>query len=601
MIVAILAAFAINVFLQYRIEVPAFIWVNPSLFIFTSILLLCMIIICGALAGNVYLGTFIVAGFFILLTFADRNKFAMRGEHVYPDDLFVTGDLGAFTGMYDPLALLKQIVLIIIIGFVAVLMTIITVRARKRTDMYEKTSLTVRKVLKRIIIRLLIAGLALILLISLATPLTITDNYFAYKMGFRGAKYLQDISYTNNGFLAAFINNFGNASIEEPKGYSEESIRTIVEKYTKIAEQENENRISLSEEDIDIIFVLNESFCDPSKFKDIYPYNGGDVTPNLHALEKEVPSGTLRSMQFGGGTANVEFEAITGFSLFFSDTTVLAFQDYFTGKTYFPSQPNFLKDYDNYETIGLHPYNPAMFKRSFVYPKLGFDTFLSENDFINQETYKTAYYISDTSAYNEIFDLIDTEPNVIDKYIFMITMQNHGNYGAQLEEHPFSIENLPDDSDEQTAIRDYLALLHASDAALGDLAERVFAREKKTIVVFFGDHLPGVFREGLSEDDDRRFETPLLILANFGDSDFEIGQVSPNYLSNIVLDYTNTQKTPLYYLLDDVKKEAPVLIRNYFNTRPEPDIKDALADYYMIMYDIVSGKGYSEKMGFFVV
>ena len=598
-IIAIFAAFALNTFIQYRIEAISFVWDSPLLYIYTSLILLCAICICSALSGNVFIGSTIMFGLFILITFADRNKFAVRSEHVFPEDLIVSNNIGAFSGMYDPAAYAKQILLIVIFVAVSTMLTILIVRARKKAGMYEKPLWSSKELRKRMLIRIIIAAICFLFLVALSFPLMNRGNVVTHRLGFYNISWSQNINYANNGFVAAFTSNIGRASLEMPYNYSKEMIEGIVNKYSDIAETNNVARIDIEDDDIDIIFILNESFFDPERISDSFPISGGDVTPNLHELETQIPAGILRTTQFGGGTANVEFEVLTGFSLFFFEEPISAFQDLFAVQKSFPSFASFLQETGNYQAFGMHPYDPGMYKRSTVYPILGFNDFLSQNDFSNGTPYSTANYISDASAYDEVFSRIDAVESGENVFVNLVTMQNHGATSRQLEYHPYNAEVDPPEAYSSYAFDDYLALLTASDAMLGDLATRVLEREKKTMILFYGDHLPGVFNDILGENDDRRYETPLLILANFGDPYFEIGTVSPNYLPAIALNYMNAQKSPFFYLLDDVKSETPILTRNYFNMGEEPELVDAFADYYMIMYDTISGHRYSEKMGFF--
>jgi len=598
-IIALLAAFVINVFIQYRLDVLSFIWTYPWLFSYTSLMLFFCIVLFSSLIGNVYSGSVAVAGIMIVMTFADRVKYAVRGEHVYPDDIAVTSNLGAYSGMYDHAELARQIILIIVLAAFANVMLFLILRARKRAGMYEKPGWSRRKLLSRIAVRIGIAACAFGMVVLMALPLMEQNNQFAAKLGFYYYKSSQDTNYSLNGFIAAFISNMGLISMDAPEGYSAEAVQAIVDKYKAQAAQDNTQREQLSAEDVDVIFILNESFCDPSKFADLVPYSGGDVTPNLHELEKTVTTGPLRTVQFGGGTANVEFEGLTGFSLYFAGESTVAYQEFFTGRSSFPSLADVLKESGNYGAIGMHPYDPTMFKRSTVYPRLGYDAFLSEKDFKHTATYDGAYYISDASAYDEVFDKLDAEAPGSNMFITLITMQNHGSYGSQIKDHPFTVDSPSIKPEDAVQIEDYMALLNGSDKALGDLASRVAARDKKTLVVFFGDHLPGVYSNYISNDDDRKFQTPLLIMSNFDPPSPETGMVSINYLSSIMLDYMNVKKPPYYYLLDDVRQQVPILTRNYFYTRPAPEVNGAFADYQMIEYDTVAGKKYAEADGFF--
>ncbi|MDR0853088.1 MAG: LTA synthase family protein [Clostridiales Family XIII bacterium] len=397
-----------------------------------------------------------------------------------------------------------------------------------------------------------------------------------------------------NGYVVAFISNFRGSGSEKPDMYSEDKIKDIVQKYGAVAKTENENRYNLSDDDIDIIYILNESFCDPDEFAEYYSYSGGNLLPNLHEIQKKSATGHLFSPAYGGGTANVEFEALTGFSNYFLIGS-LPFQDILPKVSTFPSVASMLKSGCEYQAWGLHPFTTEFYRRSIDYPIMGFDAIYGAADMNNTAHDRTAGYISDKSAYAEVFEMLNGGNDK--NFITLITMQNHSSYGGQYAEHQFHItSDIPDA--EKLAIDDYMELLHSSDAALGNLIESVDKREKKTVVVFWGDHLPGIYSKLNEADKALLYQVPFLIHSNFAQKDFDLGVVSPNYISTALFDYLEVEKPPFYYLLDDVKGETPVLTNNYYE-KHSPLETDALIAYRMIEYDTVSGKGYAKKLGFF--
>jgi phosphoglycerol transferase MdoB-like AlkP superfamily enzyme len=144
-----------------------------------------------------------------------------------------------------------------------------------------------------------------------------------------------------------------------------------------------------------------------------------------------------------------------------------------------------------------------------------------------------------------------------------------------------------------------MELLHSSDEALKTLVSEIDTRDRKTVLVFWGDHLPGVFGK-LQESDrpDIAYETPFFIYANFETgTDVPLGVLSPNYIRTVVLDYIDAAKTPFDYLLDDVKADVPNLTLNSYTG----EMGDAMLDYRLIEYDAVSGNGYAADMDFFNV
>jgi phosphoglycerol transferase MdoB-like AlkP superfamily enzyme len=401
-------------------------------------------------------------------------------------------------------------------------------------------------------------------------------------------------NYARNGFLVGFIYNIGSKKMEKPafSEYNEAAIQKIVDKYKAIAEAQNTNKKSLENEDIDILYVMNESFADPNEFIDTYPFIGDNPVPNLNELEQNerTASGILQGSEYGGGTANVEFEALTGFSNYFLG--VVPYVQIMSKKTNFPALPNFLGSV-GYTTSGLHPFSGNMYKRNIVYKNIGFDSFKDKNEF----TYTTVEpntnkFISDESAYKQALKQLDQDGK---QFVTLVTMQNHMPYSNTYKNHDFKSTAEGVDESTNSAISNYLQTLHSSDKALGELVRQISDREEKTVLVFWGDHLPGLY--GNLEGTQLKYQTPLLIYSNFTTGD-DFGSISSNYIPLELFKYLNVKMPAYYYLLAANHTETPILAKSLFE-KEKPKETIALEDYEMIEYDMLSGKRYAEKLGFF--
>jgi phosphoglycerol transferase MdoB-like AlkP superfamily enzyme len=423
-------------------------------------------------------------------------------------------------------------------------------------------------------------------------------------IGYSYIAWNQTKNYESNGFVASFISNLKVVGMEEPEGYSEEAIRAITDKYQKAADADYFKRPSLADIGIDVIYVMNESFSDPDRFAEYYPWDGPttELMPELHRIEREAAHGWLYSPRYGGGTANIEYEVLTGFSTYFTGWAY-PYQSMLPGMERFPSAARLFES-AGYDTIGLHAYGATMYRRNTVYPIMGYDEFHGAEEFHYKNHDRGASYISDKSAYSEAQSYLDG--SVGNKFITLITMQNHPQYGKQFTDQSFKSTAWDETYDKRKKIQDYMELIHSSDAATGAFIDWVAAREKPTIVVFWGDHLPGVYDRLFGIDSALGYETPYFIYANAGAQEHctgspedDLGEISPNFVSSDLFDYINVRKPPWYYLLDAVQGDAPIVTATYFDENGTPEKSKAMADYGMIAYDMLKGEQYADSFGLF--
>ena len=593
-----LAAMAVllNAFIQWRVGMPDFINNNPSLFFAGSILLFLLLVIAYGLFSNPYLGTCVVFACAVLLTYADNTKIALRMEHVFPGDLEMFFHLNELSGMYDAGDALPQW---FIAGAIIVAGILVTILINKKS---ESSGQLWRRILSRVSI--IAVGSALMLLATwpIRSPVAgdipvIGYNYIAWN---------QTMNYEYNGFVVSFVSNLKSVEMQEPEGYSEEAVKDIVETYTKISTIKNDFRSDIEDIGVDVVYIMNESFSDPDRFTEYYPWEGpvAELMPELHRIRNLSADGWVYSPRYGGGTANIEYEVLTGFSTYFTGWAY-PYQSIIPEMESFPSIAGLFDD-AGYHTIGLHPYGATMYRRNTVYPLFGYDEFHGSDEFSNTARDRSSYYISDASAYREVVSFLSD--NSENKFITLITMQNHPQYGKQFEDHSFRSLAYDVLYSDRKRIEDYMELIHSSDAATGDFIDWVSSRGKRTVVVFWGDHLPGVYDKLFEIDSALGYETPYFIYSNFdareigsgaGSEKRDLGETSPNYVSNDLLDYLDAKKSPWYYLLDDVKEEAPIVTATYFDENGMPEESEAFDDYEMIAYDMLKGDQYAEDFGMF--
>ena len=399
----------------------------------------------------------------------------------------------------------------------------------------------------------------------------------------------QAYNYRTNGFILATISNLQTKTQKQPEGYSKEAVQKIVQKYQKIAEENNKNRKKLSDEKVNVIYVMSESFIDPKLGKHLYDYGNKEPITYTQEIKKSQSSGWAASSEYGGGTANVEFEALTGLSNFFLNS--IPYTSIVPANKDAPSIVKNLNE-NGYKTIAMHPYNRNMYRREVVYPNLGFQEYKSADGFKNNSKIDNSKYISDESAFNEV--LAELKNSQKPEFIHLVTMQNHMPYEENAySEHNFSV-NAKNGANPENAktVQAYLEGISRSDKAMKNFLSEIEKLNEKTIVVFWGDHWPGIygemFEKELNKNDIRR--TPLFVYSNFKKEKQDLGTSSLIYNQILALNAFNSKLSPFQYLLSDLREKYPALTKQFVKTDEKSDI---LKDFEMIEYDILSGNKYS--------
>ena len=410
----------------------------------------------------------------------------------------------------------------------------------------------------------------------------------------------QNRNYDDNGFILGFLYNFQKLKLVEPEVYSKDKIDYIRNEFNAIAEEKNTNRKNPADDDVNVIVILNESFYDPAienngeKLEDYYPHTGGDVMPNLHKIQQKYPSGKMYSLDYGGGTANIEFETFTSLTNYWTDTVPYTTLVPKAGQI--PSIAQMLKT-RGYTTTAIHPFNGGMYKRNISLANEGFDTFITENEMDYTEHEGNSEYINDRSAYKQTLKVLTEGEGK--QMIGLITMQNHTPYNADIYDGTqFSVLNDEIDEQKKSDISIYYQTLHNSDKYLGEFISELDKLDKKVVVLFFGDHSAGLFddvnmHEKKAVRDLARL-TPYFVYSNY-DSGFRgkktLVTTTPNCMVNTMLNGLNWQKDSIYYLVDEACKNEPILTATYMEGR-QTSMAAVLEDYELVTYDILGGKKY---------
>lgn len=402
----------------------------------------------------------------------------------------------------------------------------------------------------------------------------------------------QKENYAFNGFMFAFALNLPMANVAAPAGYSADAIHSV-RTPTGIA--------TAPAEKPDIIIVMSESFWDPTKLP------GVKITPDPIANVRSLSSGRMFSPEFGGMTANVEFEALTGFSNAFLPYGSIPYQQYVRQKI--PSLATFL-DGAGYQTRAIHPFTKWFWNRGAVYDAFGFDRFMSEEDMPALE--KRGPLASDAALTEEIIRQADGMRDPF--FFFAVSLQSHGPY------EPFrytdTTHTVETDASSWTreSILTYSEGASDADKSLGRLIEWAKQRKRPTVIAFFGDHLPPLGpvyvdtgfmkepvapRKGPLAEMSLHHETPLVIWSNQKGPVKNLGSISPAFIPLHVLKAAGF-KHPYYTgFLGEVRKRYRVVDRNMLVERNDETtenwarkgerIDPVIRDFRYLQYDLMFG------------
>ena len=362
-------------------------------------------------------------------------------------------------------------------------------------------------------------------------------------------------TYQATGFAPAFISFWQRMKISKPDGYTEQSAEQIFDEYGA-AEAPAETEKKDTGEQPMIITIMNESFSDLSVLGPLACTE--DDLAFFHSLKDDphtIEYGWDYVSTRGGGTSTTEFEYLTGDSMTYTNGINPYSSFDFTNV---PSMVSILKE-QGYHTIAMHPENPENWRRSVVYPKLGFDEFLSISAFEDSE--RTVWNrVSDLGDYQKLIEVYEaqTEPT----FIFNVTMQNHGGYDGIGELKPEEIVDVDEEYSGYSDLQMYESLIAKSDQALSYLISYFEQVDRPVLICFFGDHQPALngdfenaLREAGKEDTDtdltmteKIYTVPYFIWSNYEipeDYSMKNSQgedvVSTNYLGTLVRKYVGLE------------------------------------------------------------
>ncbi|MGT2865968.1 LTA synthase family protein [Streptococcus fryi] len=365
--------------------------------------------------------------------------------------------------------------------------------------------------------------------------------------------------------------------MSKPDGYSKSTISALYQKYKQRADEINETRTG-SLEDETIIYLLSESFANPDDIEGISTsYN---VIPNITNIKSQTTSGFMKSDFYGGGTANMEFQALTGLPFYNYSTVSTAYLEIVPKMSFLPSVSHYFEPKNR---VVIHPSDARNYDRQSIYERLLFESLLFEKE-IGKIEPTVGVYTSDEALYNFILDQIEPSES---QFFSVISMQNHAPWSVN---DPQDLEISSDglNEDEKSKLLNFSRMLTYTDKATLTFLEKLKTIDKKVTVVFYGDHLPGLYPDSaFKKSPERKFMTDYFIWSNYQEQKNNHDLVNSSDFIAALLEHTNAKVNPYTALLTDVLNEASV-DKNNLN-----EVQSQIAkDMQLIQYDISVGKGY---------
>ena len=554
---------------------------QPLLIVLNALPIGLLLLSFAFLFRNVFYGAALVNFLVCALSLFNRVKIEVRDEPVFPRDFALVREVGSAIQTYD---IRYPVTAIIVVVFATVLLAVLGVFLTSRPVSFAvlKAKLTKKDAVAVIPgrgwpERILGAAVSFGVLAALIfTVYASNDLYNSFRVS--NAYYVPSV-FNELGFPYCFCHQFTTYPVDRPEGFSK----------SEAAGWETGEQTGLGK-DVSVIMVMDEAFSDLTD-QSMFTWTAEtDPLPNLHALHNDphTISGHIVVPGFAGGTANTEFDVLTGMQTnALSDTTTSAM------RVVNRNLDSLFRVFgaDGYRTSFYHPGDAWFYNRENVYRWLGAEYEVFARDMENPE-YKGRWVTDDymVGLIEQEFETAVSEGRPLFNYT--TTIQNHMSYTADKygEGHTFApISTTADISDEtRTMLEVYTEGVRDADAMLGRLTEYFAEREEPVVLVFYGDHLPylGDNQKGYAElgsevavaENDREdilcsYKTPYVIWANDAAAETldwnravsalnlpEDGVISAAFMGSVLLDLTGRSgENPWFDFLSDLRQTAPVV------------------------------------------
>ena len=518
-----------------------FMTTRPLVFLYNAFLIFTTTLLVYLVRRRVFMRV-LLATFWLLLGIINGGLLAVRVTPFTGPDLNMISDaLGILNKYLSPVLVVAVVILFVFLIAALVLLFIKGPKYQGRLSYKWNIPL------------ILASALALVGVTNLALEKRVLSNYFG-NIAF---------AYEDYGYPYCLIVTIFDTGISMPRDYSEEAIAEILESTDDLLETDTENMPN-------IIFLQLESFFDPALVN--YLELSEDPIPNFRKLMSEYSSGYFRVPSVGAGTANTEFETITGMNLRYFGAGEYPYKSILK-ETTSESAPFVLKEL-GYTAHAVHNNEANFYGRRTVFANLGFDTFISEEFMADQSNVTPIGWMRDEVLTKYITDCLDSTKN--QDYVYAISVQGHGDYPAEPMIEDPKITATGSETEEQNYKWEYYVnQLYEMDQFIQELLEALEERDEDTMVVMYGDHLPTMDLTVQDVENKYLYQTEYVIWDNMGLERKE-ENLSTYQMAAEVMDRAGIHEGTIFRY-----HQARRMTKNY------------QVDLEMLQYDILYGKQYA--------
>lgn len=556
-----------------------------------------------AICNRLWLSAGITIAFYIGWIVASILKINARNEPILPSDLSVLSAPSEMLGMVSVGTLILSLVGIALI----IALCVAIERRHGKKSRFNKTW----RVIVLLCSLVFLSGFSTInhtKSIMSKTMVRMKDTPFFYAQ-LRGAKM--------NGLLLQFANNVDVHVMTRPAGYSRARMAAIENRYTEVAQRINTHRTHSTMGRQNLVFVLSESFADPRRVPGLHINK--NPLPYYSKFKHRTTSGLMLSSGYGGGTANMEYMALTGLCVAnFSPTMPTPYSQLVPYQKRAVAVNSLFK-----YSVGVHPFTANLYSRKTVYKKFGFDKFY-HFDGGNKLTYTSQIddspRVSDWSTYQQIMWCLRHHRG--GQFIQVATMQNHMPYHLNYyRTNPFKVSGTAYNSPKRhDSIAAYTTGIHYTDQALQKWVQRMNRSKKPITVVWYGDHLPGIYNGvSMAQHGVVMHETDYFIYSNPAAQRINQNRVTkhkvvgPNNFIAMALAQMDMKVSPYYALMTRVYQRLPAMANpvngtsknnmahdsgiSYVNDKSQQvklttKQEQLMQDYKLVQYDLTAGHHY---------
>ncbi|MBP1962139.1 LTA synthase family protein [Paenibacillus aceris] len=541
--------------------------------LFNEWIVFSLLLLFIAIIGRTKLAYWILSGILLIMGLVSGIKLKILGVPLTPWDIVLAGEAS------DMVQYIKNI-------FTFKILFLIVLFLASSYYLLYRTPLFMKKIaLKE---RGIIAVIALGMLTAVYTDLPLPIQKWC---GIQASVWNQVENTQTNGYALATFLNTKSMFNDKREGYDDKAVEAIVSQSPKPVKAGDPNVKP------NVIVVLSEAFWDPTVIKGVE--FSRDPIPFFHKLQQTGTSGSMLSPQYGGGTANVEFEVLTGNSMRFLPQGSIAYNQFISHEV---DSLASIYARQGYTSTAISPFYNWYFNSNRIYKDFGF------SKYIPIEYFKPNYsgpYIADSEVAANIIHA--TELSDGPDFVFANTMENHFHfYPGKFPKNTFDVKG--DMSPSSQGMLETLAQgINASDNMLKELVEYYQKKGEPTIIAFWGDHLPAlgddyatyIDTKYISGKDDpdflkKMYSVPLVVWNNFDTEHKDKLNISPSFLGPYLIGLSKQQGSYYTDYLTQLVKKVPVIPpKDYFQAMNinEQDLKD----YETLQYDIIFGDRYAYK------